>query len=64
MAKSNPVRDMKQLCADSYDLIDESAHLINEAGTSCAVHRDQIEKSKEAIARSREQISRVRLGHK
>jgi hypothetical protein len=64
MAKSNPVRDTKQLCADSYDLIDESALLINEAGASCAAHRDQIEKSKEAVVRSREQISRFRLGQK
>lgn len=64
MAKPNSVRDTKQLCADSYDLIDQSAFLINEAGASCAAHMDQIEKSKEAVVRSRKQISRIRLGHK
>jgi hypothetical protein len=60
MAKPNPVRDTKQLCADSHDLIDQSAQLITEAGASCAAHKDQIEKAKEAVVKSREQISRFR----
>lgn len=64
MAKPNPVLDSKQLCADSHDLIHQSALLIKEAGASCSAHRDQIEKSKEAVVRSRKQISRCRLGHK
>lgn len=63
MAKPNSVRDAKQLCADSHDLIDQSALLISGAGAACAGHRDQIEKAKEAVAKSRRQISRLRSRH-
>jgi hypothetical protein len=55
------VRDTKRLCADSRDLIDQSALLISGSGTACAVHKDQIEKTKQAVARSRRQISRLRV---
>jgi hypothetical protein len=61
MAKPDSVRDTKQLCADSHDLIDQPALLITEAGAACAAHKDQIEKAKEAVARSRKQISRLRV---
>jgi hypothetical protein len=64
MAKPNAVLDTKQLCADSHDLIHQSSLLIKEAGVSCAAHRDQIKKAKEAVVKSREQISQFRLGHK
>lgn len=60
MAKPNSVRDTKQLCADSHDLIDQSARLISGAGAACAGHKDQIEKAREAVVRSRKQISRLR----
>jgi hypothetical protein len=61
MAKPNSVHDTKRLCADSRDLIDQSDALISESGAACAVHKDQIEKSKEAVSKSRAQILRLRL---
>lgn len=61
MAKPNSVRDTKRLCADSRDLIDQSDALILGSGAACAVHKDQIEKSKEAVSKSRAQILRLRL---
>ena len=61
MAKPNSVRDTKRLCADSRDLIDQSAALISGSGAACAVFTDQIEKAKEAVTKSRKQILRLRL---
>jgi hypothetical protein len=61
MAKPNSVRDTKRLCADACDLIDQSATLISGSDAACAVHKDQIEKSKEAVSKSRAQILRLRL---
>ena len=46
MAKTNSVRDKKRLCADSRDLIIQSATLISGSGAACAVFMDQIEKRK------------------
>ncbi len=60
MSKPNSVRDTKQLCADSRDLVDQSAQLISGSGAAHAGHKDQIEKAKEAVVRSRKQISRLR----
>ncbi len=60
MVKPSSIRDTKQLCADSRDLIDQSARLITAAGAACVVHKDQIEKAKEAVVKSRKQISRLR----
>jgi hypothetical protein len=45
--------------ADSRDLIDQSAVLISSSDVACAVHKDQMAKSSEAIEKSREQISRL-----
>jgi hypothetical protein len=42
-------------------LIDQSAQLITEAAASCVAHKDQIAKAKEAVVKSREQISRFRM---
>jgi len=61
MAKSNSIRNAKQLCAETRDLIDQSARLISEAGAACVGHKDQIEKAREAVTKSRKQISRLRL---
>ncbi len=61
MAKTDSVRHSHRLCADTRDLIDQSAVLISGAGVACAVHKDQIAKSKEAVAKSREQITRTRV---
>ena len=60
MAKSNSVRDSKRLFADSRDLIDQFTVLISGSGAACAVHKDPIEKTKETIASSRNQILRLR----
>lgn len=60
MVKPNSIRDTKQLCAD-HDLIDQSARLISGSGAACAAHKDQIEKAREAVTKSRKQISRLRL---
>jgi hypothetical protein len=60
MAKPNSVRDTKRLCADSRDLIDQSAAMILESGAACAGFMDQIKKTKEAVTKSRKQISRLR----
>lgn len=59
MGKSDFVRSTNRLCADSRDLIDQSAALVSGLDTACAVPNDQIAKSKEAVAKSREQISRL-----
>lgn len=48
MGKSDFVRSTNRLCADSRDLIDQSAALVSGSDTACAVHKDQIAKSKEA----------------
>ena len=61
MAKTNSVRDKKRLCADSRDLINQSATLISGSGAACAVFMDQIERTKEAITKSRMRISWLRL---
>jgi hypothetical protein len=64
MAKPNSVRDTKRLCADARDLIDQSATLISGSDAACVGFMDQIEKTKEAVAKNRKQISRLRLkGH-
>lgn len=63
MAKPGTIRDSKQLCAESHDLIDQSARLITGAGAACAAHKDQIEKAKEAVEKSRKQISRFHVRH-
>lgn len=60
MAKRNSVRDTKRLCADSRDLINQSAIMISGSDAACVGFKDQIEKTKEAVAKSREQISRLR----
>ena len=61
MTKPNSIRDTKRLCVDSRDLIDQSDALISGAGAACAIFMDQIEKTKEAVIKSRKQISRLRL---
>ena len=61
MVKPNSIRDTKQLCEDAHDLIDQSARLISGSGAACAAHKDQIEKAREAVTKSRKQISRLRL---
>ena len=61
MTKPNSIRDTKRLCADSRNLIDQSATPISGSGAARAVFTDQIEKAKEAVTQSREQISRLRL---
>jgi len=61
MAKTNSVRDKKRLGADSRNLIDQSAILISGSGAACIVFMDQIERTKEAITKSRMRISWLRL---
>jgi hypothetical protein len=63
MIKSNSIRDTKRLCADSRDLIDQTAAMISESDAACAGFMDQVEKTKEAVTNSRKQISRLRLKH-
>lgn len=48
-------------CVASRVLINQSAQLITGSGVACAVHRDQIEKSKEIVRKSREQIARLHV---
>ena len=59
VGKTDFVRSTKRLCADSRDLIDQSAVLVSGSGAACAVHKDQIATSKEAVAKSRKQISHL-----
>lgn len=61
MAKAKFVRSAARLCADSRDLIAQSEILLVGSGAACAVHKDQIEKSREAVSKSRDQISRLRF---
>ncbi|MGZ8330447.1 MAG: hypothetical protein ACXWVA_05315 [Rhodoplanes sp.] len=61
MAKTDNIRDLYHLCADSRDLIDQSAVLMSGSGVACAGHKDQIAKSRKAVAKSREQITRTRV---
>jgi hypothetical protein len=51
---------LEALCADSRDLIDQSGTLISGSDAACAGFMDQIEKTKEAVTKSRKQISRLR----
>jgi hypothetical protein len=60
MVKPNSIRDTKQLCAESRDLIDQSTTLISGSDAACAGFMDQVEKTKEAVTKSRKQISRLR----
>ena len=61
MANAKSVRSAARLCADSRDLIEQSEILLIGSGAACAVHKDQIEKSRKAVSKSREQISRLRF---
>ena len=61
MAKPKLVSTAKRLCADSCDLIDQSTAMISESGAACAGFMDQIDKTKEAVTKSRKQISWLRL---
>ena len=61
MAKTNSVRDTKRLCAASRDLIDQSATLISGSGAACVVFMDQIERTKEAVTKSRMRVPWLRL---
>lgn len=61
MVDTKSVRSAARLCADSRNLIEQSSVLILDSGSACAAHRDQIEKSRETVAKSRKQISQLRL---
>ncbi|HEX5847018.1 MAG TPA: hypothetical protein VFY53_12330 [Rhodoplanes sp.] len=52
MAKTDNIRDSYHLCADSRDLIDQSAVLISGSGVACAGHKDQIAKSRKAVEKA------------
>lgn len=60
MAKTDSVRRASSACADSRELIDQSAVLISGSSVACAVHLDQIAKSKAIVAKSRAQIALFR----
>ena len=61
MIKSNGIPGTQRLCAASRDLIDQSATLISGSGAACVVFMDQIERTKEAVTKSRMRVSWLRL---